>query len=90
MRWTDALSAREQGTVSPLWLVSDEPQVNDLVVYLDQMRRAIEESPNAEHTISFSRASLHQVRGAFAQYLSPALVEQLAAEPDRLQLGGEM
>ena len=31
-----------------------------------------------------------QVRGAFAQYLSPALVEQLAAEPDRLQLGGEM
>ena len=30
-----------------------------------------------------------QVRGAFAQYLSPALVEQLADEPDRLQLGGE-
>ncbi len=69
MRWTDALSAREQGTVSPLWLVSDEPQVNDLVVYLDQMRRAIEESPNAEHTITFSRASLHQVRGAFARMI---------------------
>jgi len=31
-----------------------------------------------------------QVRGAFAQYLSPALVEQLADEPDRLQLGGEI
>ena len=31
-----------------------------------------------------------QVRGAFAQYLSPALVEQLADEPERLQLGGEM
>ena len=31
-----------------------------------------------------------QVRGAFAQYLSPALVEQLAADPDRLKLGGEM
>ena len=30
-----------------------------------------------------------QVRGAFGQYLSPALVEQLAADPDRLQLGGE-
>ena len=30
-----------------------------------------------------------QVRGAFAQYLSPALVEQLAEEPDRLKLGGE-
>jgi adenylate cyclase len=31
-----------------------------------------------------------QVRGAFAQYLSPAMVEQLAKDPDRLTLGGEM
>ena len=31
-----------------------------------------------------------QVRGAFAQYMSPALVEQLAENPDQLQLGGEM
>lgn len=30
-----------------------------------------------------------QVRGAFAQYLSPALVEQLAEQPERLTLGGE-
>jgi len=30
------------------------------------------------------------VRGAFAQYLSPALVEQLAGDPTRLKLGGEM
>lgn len=30
-----------------------------------------------------------QVRGAFAQYLSPDLVEQLAENPDQLQLGGE-
>jgi len=29
------------------------------------------------------------VRGAFAQYLSPDLVEQLAENPDQLQLGGE-
>ena len=31
-----------------------------------------------------------QVRTAFGQYLSPALVEQLADDPDRLVLGGEM
>jgi len=37
-----------------------------------------------------SSAERKQVRGAFAQYLSPALVEQLADEPDRLTLGGEM
>ncbi len=30
-----------------------------------------------------------QVRDAFSQYLSPALVEQLAQDPDRLVLGGE-
>ena len=30
-----------------------------------------------------------QVRGAFSQYLSPVLVEQLANHPDRLKLGGE-
>lgn len=36
-----------------------------------------------------TEAEKKQVRGAFAQYLSPALVEQLAKEPDRLKLGGE-
>ena len=41
--------------------------------------------------INFMRteAEKRQVRGAFSQYLSPALVEQLAQHPDRLQLGGE-
>ncbi len=37
-----------------------------------------------------TEAEKRQVRGAFSQYLSPALVEQLADEPDRLVLGGEM
>ena len=30
-----------------------------------------------------------QIRGAFGQYLAPALVEQLAQDPSRLVLGGE-
>ena len=30
-----------------------------------------------------------QIRGAFSQYLSPALVEQLASDPNKLVLGGE-
>ena len=36
-----------------------------------------------------TEAERERVRGAFSQYLSPALVEQLAEEPDRLRLGGE-
>jgi adenylate cyclase len=37
-----------------------------------------------------SEAERRQVRGAFGRYLAPALVEQLAGDPDRLVLGGEM
>lgn len=36
-----------------------------------------------------SEADKRQVRAAFSRYLSPALVEQLAQHPERLQLGGE-
>ena len=31
----------------------------------------------------------NKLGGAFSQYLSPALVEQLAEDPDKLVLGGE-
>jgi adenylate cyclase len=34
-------------------------------------------------------AEKRRVRSAFGQYLSPALVEQLAAHPEQLKLGGE-
>jgi len=36
-----------------------------------------------------TEAERRQIRGAFGQYLSPALVEQLADNPSRLRLGGE-
>lgn len=41
--------------------------------------------------ILYSREEMQrrQVRSAFSHYLSPDLVEQLAADPDRLKLGGE-
>lgn len=37
-----------------------------------------------------SEAQRRQVRGAFSRYLSPTLVDELAAHPDRLKLGGEV
>ena len=45
-----------------------------------------------ESLVSFVRteAEKNQVRGAFGRYMSPALVEQLAKNPEKLQLGGEM
>jgi adenylate cyclase len=45
-----------------------------------------------ESLVSFLRneAEKNQVRGVFGRYMSPALVEQLAENPERLTLGGEM
>lgn len=37
-----------------------------------------------------SETQRRRVRGAFSRYLSPTLVDELAANPDRLRLGGEM
>ncbi len=37
-----------------------------------------------------SEAQRRQVRGAFGRYLSPTLVDELAANPEKLRLGGEM
>jgi adenylate cyclase len=34
-------------------------------------------------------ADRHRIRSAFSQYISPALVEQLAQSPEKLTLGGE-
>lgn len=69
MRWTHALSTRDHGTASPLWLVADEPLVNDLVVYLDEMRRRIDAAPHTRHTFTFSRSRLQKVRSAFARMI---------------------
>ncbi|MAR57182.1 MAG: adenylate/guanylate cyclase domain-containing protein [Rickettsiales bacterium] len=50
------------------------------VLYLtESMRRYI-----------ISEAQRKQVRGAFSQYMSPALVAKLARDPQSLKLGGEM
>lgn len=45
-----------------------------------------------ESLVGFLRneAEKNQIRGAFGRYMSPALVEQLAENPERLTLGGEM
>ena len=63
------MSAREHANASPLWLVADEPLVNDLVVYLDQMRREVHAAPHTRHTFTFSRSNLRKVRAAFARMI---------------------
>jgi hypothetical protein len=58
-----------QPSVSPLWLLTDEPLVNELVGYLETMRRRIAADPGAAHTFRFSRGHLADVRNAFAHMI---------------------
>jgi hypothetical protein len=56
-------------SASPLWLVTNEPHVNELVSYLDAMRHRIEASPDEIHVFEFNRARLTDVRTAFARMI---------------------
>lgn len=58
-----------QPSASPLWLVTDEPLVNELVGYLETMRRRITADPHAAHRFTFNRAHLVDVRVAFARMI---------------------
>ena len=49
--------------------MTNEPAVNELVSYLDAMRRRIEASPDEIHVFEFTRSSLADVRTAFARMI---------------------
>ena len=49
--------------------MTNEPDVNELVSYLDTMRRRIEASPDKIHVYEFNRSRLADVRTAFARMI---------------------
>lgn len=63
LHWGAAESA------SPLWLVTREPLLNELVLYLDDMRRQMTAAPDALHTFEFSRSALDEIRKEFASMI---------------------
>lgn len=50
---------------SPLWMVSQEPALNDLVVYLDKARVGLQSGPQETREMRFSRRQLRACREAF-------------------------
>src|SRR5258706_118463 len=65
----DTATARVESSASPLWLLTDEPLVNELVGSLETMGRRITADPHGAHEFSFSRAHLIEVRAAFARMI---------------------
>lgn len=51
---------------SPLWLVAEEPLIEELVLSLDSARKRILDNPADAHRLEFSRAKLEACRHAFA------------------------
>lgn len=54
-----------QGVASPLWMITQEEEVTDLIEYLQAMRGPIEANPLAEHELHFSRVSIERARAVF-------------------------
>ncbi len=54
---------------SPLWMVTTEPTLNELVIRLQRLRHELMEDPLAQRELIFSRSRLEKARTAFAQMI---------------------
>ncbi|MCA9564818.1 MAG: hypothetical protein KC561_15080, partial [Myxococcales bacterium] len=54
---------------SPLWMVTQEPQLTQLVVYLDRARERILAAQDSQHELVFSRDHIDRVRSGFAEVI---------------------
>ena len=57
----------EREWVTPLWMITQEPDLNDLVKYLQEKRTVITDNPDQEHVLYFSRAQIEAAREAFSR-----------------------
>ena len=52
---------------TPLWMITQEPDLNNLVQYLQDLRLEILSAPRDTHLIRFSRAKIEKARSAFSR-----------------------
>ena len=60
-------SMYEREWVTPLWMITQEPELNNLVKYLQQKRDVITDNPNQEHVLTFSRRHIEAAREDFSR-----------------------
>ena len=61
----DGPHSKDSHAHSPLWMVRQEPLLNELVLYLDTVRKELEQEPDRTHEMRFSRSHLRTCRAAF-------------------------
>lgn len=59
----------DSSALSPLWLITQEPAINELVVYLQNAREKIHSDPQFVFRLEFSRKQLATVREAFSRVI---------------------
>jgi len=60
-------SLYEREWVTPLWMITQEPDLNNLVKYLQEKRTVITDNPDKEHVLKFSRSQIEAARAAFSR-----------------------
>jgi hypothetical protein len=55
--------------VSPLWMITQEPVINELVNYLQDYKNIILNQPDSDHCLSFEKSRIAEVRAAFSRVI---------------------
>lgn len=63
------ISDENASAISPLWMITQEPAINELVVYLQNAREKIRSDPNDKFKLEFSSTQLSEVREAFSRVI---------------------
>ena len=63
------IPADDTSALSPLWMITQEPAINQLVVYLQSAREKIHSDPNDRFKLEFSIRQLVEVREAFSRVI---------------------
>lgn len=60
---------RDPAADSPLWMATQKPALNELVMYLQDFRQSLDQAPLDQHQFQYSRLKLEQARLDFADMI---------------------
>lgn len=60
---------RDPSAGSPLWMATQKPALNELVMYLQEFRQSLDQAPHHQHRFQYSRPKLEEARLDFADMI---------------------